>query len=166
MIKKYEKIFTSLDEMKEINRTDPYNVVGLYVHAICNYEDNNPNKLYEMIQYLLGEFQPLSELMKQNLKDRMLQNDKYKFIGKSYFVGATPKNDYTPTIPYEIEIKENPYTDSEEGYKKLFLKSGGADSDRPITLRLAKDGNYYLWSDSFIGILSDIRPIESTNPWA
>jgi len=166
MIKKYEKIFTSLDEMKGINRTDPYNVVGLYVHAICNYEDNNPNKLYEMIQYLLGEFQPLSELMKQNLKDRMLQNDKYKFIGKSYFVGATPKNDYTPTIPYEIEIKENPYTDSEEGYKKLFLKSGGADSDRPITLRLAKDGNYYLWSDSFIGILSDIRPIESTNPWA
>ena len=104
--------------------------------------------------------------MKQNIKDRMLQNEKYSYIGKSYFKGSTPENDYTPSSPYEIEITETPYTDVEEGYKKLFVKSGGADSLRGITLRLAKDGNYYVWSDSFMGLLSDVRPLESTNPWA
>ena len=69
-------------------------------------------------------------------------------------------------MPENIEIKENPYTDVEDGYKRLFITSGGADSDRPITVRLAKDGNYYLWSDSFISALTDIRKPESSNPWA
>ena len=166
MKKSFEKIYLSLEEIKTVDRTDPYNVVALFVHTMCNYNPSEPEKFYNILQYLVGDFQPLSEIMKQNIKDRMLQNNKYGFIGKSYFIGATPENDYTPSIPYEIEVKENPYTDSEEGYKKLFLKSGGADSERPITLRLAKDGNYYIWSDSFMGLLSDIRPLESSNPWA
>ena len=105
-------------------------------------------------------------MMKQNIKDRMMQNNKLGFIGKSYFKGATPSNDYTSDVPYEIEVIENDYSDDAEGYKRLFLKSGGADSPRPITLRLAKDGNYYVWSDSFIGLLADIRGLESENPWA
>ena len=29
-----------------------------------------------------------------------------------------------------------------------------------------KDNNYYVWSDSFMGLLSDIRQPESSNPWA
>ena len=72
----------------------------------------------------------------------------------------------TPQTPYEVEVIENDYSNETEGYKRLFLKSGGADSPRPITLRLAKDGNYYVWSDSFIGLLADIRQPESSNPWA
>ena len=49
----------------------------------------------------------VSTMMMQNIKDRMMQNNKSSFIGKSYFVGATPNNDYTPSIPYEIEVSEN-----------------------------------------------------------
>ena len=141
-------------------------MVGALVHVICNYNKDNTNEFYEMLQYLLGDFQPLSELMKQSIKDRMLQNEKYSYIGKSYFLGAIPENDYNTTSPYQIEITENEYTDQEEGFKRLFLKSGGADSPRPITVRLAKDGNYYIWSDSFMGLLSDIRQVESSNPCA
>lgn len=51
-------------------------------------------------------------------------------------------------------------------WKRLFLKSGGADSPRPITLRLAKDENYHAWRDSFIRLFADIRGLESENPWA
>lgn len=104
--------------------------------------------------------------MKQQIKDRMSQNDKSSYIGKSYFIGATPDNDYNPTLPIQLEVTENIYSDENEGYKKLFVKSGGADNERGITVRLAKDGNYYVWSDSFMGLLSDIRKPESTNPWA
>lgn len=39
-------------------------------------------------------------------------------------------------------------------------------SKRDFGVRLAKDGNYYIWSDSFLGLLADIKKIESSNPWA
>ena len=159
---KFDKIIETKEELEKIHRTNPYNVAAALIHVFTNYGKEN---FYEMLQYLVGEYQPLSEMMKQNIKDRMTQNNKYPYIGKSYFKGATPQNNYTPTEPYEIEVSENAYTDENVGYKRLILKSGGADTERPLTLRLAKDGNYYVWSDSFIGLLSDIRPQEKENPW-
>lgn len=162
---KFDKILSSKDELEGFDRTNPSNVAALLVHAFCNYNPSNENNCFEMLQYLYGDFQPLSVLMKQNIKDRMMQNDKYNFIGKSYFKGAVPTNDYTPT-EYSIEVMKNEYSETDPGYIRLFLKSGGADSYRPVTLRLAKDGNYYIWSDSCMGLLADIRQPESNNPWA
>lgn len=166
MILEFNKILDSKEELEKYDRTNPYMVVALLVHTISNYDNNNKDKMYDMLQYLLGDFQPLSNLAKQNITDRMMQNDKYSYIGKSYFIGSTPDNDYKPSIPYKIEVKENPYTDVEEGFKRLLVKSGGADSDRIVTVRLAKDGNYYVWSDTYMALLSDIRGLESNNPWA
>ena len=162
----FNEIIDSKEKMINVDRTNPYNVAALVVHTICSYDKNNDLKFYEMLKYLVGEYQTISELDKQKIRDRMLQNEKYKVIGKSYFVGATPENDYTPDVPYKVNIIENDYSNSEEGYKRLLLKSGGADSPRPITLRLAKDGIYYLWSDSYMSLLSDIKKSENENPWA
>ncbi len=166
MILNYEKLMTEKNEFEAVDRSNPNNVVGAFIHVLCNYDKNNTTNFFELLQFLMGDFQPLSELTKQSVNDRMFQNEKYSYIGKSYFIGAVPENDYTPNVPYQIEVKSNIYTDENEGYKRLFVKSGGADSDRPITLRLAKDGNYYIWSDSFMGLLTDIRKPESTNVWA
>ena len=165
MIIKFDKIINNLEELKQYDRTNPYNVAALLVHVLTNYNKEDNINFYNMLGYLLGEYQEISEMTKQNIKDRMLQNNKYLFIGKSYFKGATNLNDYTPSIPYEIEVFDNEYSDDNEGYKRLLLKSGGADSLRPIMLRLAKDGNYYIWSDSFLGLLTDIKVKESDNPW-
>lgn len=163
---KFDKIINNIEEIKQYDRTNPYNVAALTIHTICNYNKESENTFYNMLQYLMGDNQEITPMMKQNIKDRMLQNNKYEFIGKSYFIGANNNNDYTPNIPYEIDINENDYSNQNEGYIRLLLKSGGADNPRFITLRLAKDGNYYLWSDSIIGLLTDIKPKESTNPWA
>ncbi len=166
MIVNYNELKLTKEELENMDRTSPYQVVGAFVRLLTTYQPNKEEEFYDLLQTLQGDFQPLSALMKQNIKDRMLQNDKYSYIGKSYFKGATPSNDYTPSIPYELEITENDYSDVEEGIKKLFVKSGGADSPRGIMVRLAKDGNYYVWSDSFMGLLADIRGLESNNPWA
>ena len=80
-----------------------------------------------------------------------------------YFVGSTPENDYQPNAPYTVEVSENQYSYEEQGIAKLFISSGGADSPRPIKLRKAKDGKWYLWEQF---LLTDIRKPESTNPWA
>ena len=166
MIVKFEKLINSVDELKEFDRTNPYNVVGILINVISSYDIEDDSNFINELQYLMGEFQPISTLMRQSIKDRMKQNDKYEYIGKSYFKGATPSNDYTPDMPYEIEITSNKYSQIENGFMKLFVNSGGADSARGITVRLAKDGNYYVWSDSFMGLLADIRGLESKNPWA
>jgi hypothetical protein len=96
----------------------------------------------------------------------MNEGDRLKYIGKSYFKGATPENDYTPSEPLEIEVNENPYSYQEEGYARLLLKSGGTDNERFVTLRKMKDGRYVLWSDSYKGLLAGIREPESSDPWA
>ena len=162
----FNKIMSSKSELEVMDRTNPYNVVAMLANIICNYDLNDDSNFIEMLQYLMGDNQPISNLMKQQIKDRMMQNDKYKFIGKSYFEGSNPDNDYTPSTPYIVDVTDNPYTDQEEGFKRLFLKSSGADNNRPVTVRLSKDGNYYIWSDTIMGLLTDIRKPESTNPWA
>ena len=161
----FDKLNITKEELMNYDRTNPFMVVGLYARVLCSFDKLNNNTIYELLQILLGEYQPLSGIAKQNILDRMMQNDKYLYIGKSYFMGAIPDNDYTPTVPYTIAIEEdNNY--HQDGFKRLFLQSGGADNKRPIMLRLAKDGNYYIWSDSYMGLMTDIRPPESMNPWA
>ena len=159
----FKKLLTKKEDLTPIDRTNPYNVLAMLVHTLCNYNPTDTNNFYEMLSYLLGEYQPVSSIMKQNIQDRMLQNDKYDFIGYSYFKDTTPENDYK-IDNYIISIEEDTKS-KEEGYIRLLLKSSGADSKRTVTLRLAKDGIYYIWSDSFMGLLADIRPPESTNPW-
>ena len=53
---------------------------------------------------------------------------------------------------------------AEEGYKRLDIKSGGADTPRPITLRLKPStGQWFLWEQI---ILVGIRVPVSQDPWA
>ena len=160
----FDKIITEKKDLENYDRTNPYNVAALLVHVICNYEPNNTDGFYDMLGFLMGEFQQISPMMKQNIKDRMMQNEKYKYIGKSYFDESTPQNEYSPSY-YSVSVFENDYSKEEDGFVRLLLKSGGADNLRFVTFRLAKDGNYYLWSDSVIGLLTDIRKPESQNPW-
>ena len=164
MIVNFNHILRQKGEFDAIDRTKPENVAALLVHAFSNYDPDRPEDCYQFLQFLLGENQDLSNLAKQSITDRMMQNEKFPYIGNSYFQGATPENDYVP-VNYGIEVEEDTSVDLEEGTKKMFLKSGGADTKRPILLRLGKDGKYYVWSDSYMGLLADIRSPESKNPW-
>ena len=136
----------------------PHDTAALTVAALCAFEKNR-EATYEMLNILRGP-RPLSEYEKQFIRDRFMDGKGY--IPRSYFAGATPANDYTPARPYTIEVLENVYSFSNEGFAKLLLQSGGADSPRQIELRLAKDGKWYLWEQY---LLSGIRMPESSNPW-
>ena len=152
-------------DLELLDKTNPYNVVVTFIQVISEYNPDKSDEFYRKLQILLGKYQPISAIMNQNIKDRMMQNNKFFFLMIRRPPRSTPENNYTPQEPLQIEIKENPYMDSQDGYKKLFLKSGGADNERGITLRIAKDGNYYIWSDTFMGLLSDIRKPASVEPW-
>lgn len=163
---KFERLFKTKADLEGISQTDPFYVAACAVNIMCSYAPKEQDNFIEMLQVLMGDVQPITNYLKQNIKDRMASNEKWKYIGKSYFKGATPANNYEPIIPYEVEIEENNYSYSQEGMAKLFIKCGGADSPRPIVLRKLKDGRWLIWSDTIVGLMTGIKQPESLNPWA
>ncbi|MBP5460518.1 MAG: hypothetical protein J6Y20_00120 [Lachnospiraceae bacterium] len=159
---------TSLAEMKALpyaDLKDPFAVAALCVCALCIFPTDQ-NTSIEMMNFLKGP-SPLTPGDISFIKDRFRDNKEYK--PRSYFKGATPDNNYMPSSPYTITVAENPYSrdNFSEGYLRLFLQSGGADSPRPLTLRTKPStGEWFVFSDSFYGLLADIRTPAAQDPWA
>lgn len=136
----------------------PFDTAAMTVLALCFYPEDKELSL-AMLEYLRGP-RPMSGMEKQFIADRFRDKD---YVPRSYYEGAKPENDYLPNEPYTVSVIADQYSYLEEGYAKLFIPSGGADSPRPIKLRLAKDGKWYLWEQA---LLTGIRAPESSNPWA
>ncbi|MBR5310685.1 MAG: hypothetical protein IKU42_06140 [Oscillospiraceae bacterium] len=151
--------FEDFVSLPECSMDTPFKTAALTVLALCFYPKDSELS-FKMLDYLRGP-RPLSGFDKSFIKDRFMDGKDY--VPRSYFSGATPENDYTPAVPYKITVSENPYSYTNEGYAKLLIRSGGADSQREVLLRKAKDGKWYLWEQY---LLSDIRQPESANPWA
>lgn len=159
-------VFYSLPEtyeqfisLPQASLSTPFQTAAMTVLAFCFYPKDS-ELCYRMIDFLRGP-RPMNGSDKQFIADRFRDKD---YVPRSYFAGATPSNDYQPVAPYTVELRENQYTYSVDGMAKLFIPSGGADDPRPIQLRKAKDGKWYLWEYS--SILLGIRQPESANPWA
>jgi len=157
----FEDMPSTLEEFKaleEARMSTPFDTAALTVCALSYYPINKQLSI-EMLNFLRGP-RPLSGMDLQFIADRFRDKD---YVPRSYFLGATPDNDYEPNEPYSIEVEDNPYSYQNEGYATLYIHSGGADSPRQVQLRKAKDEKWYLW-DQFL--LADIRKPESENPWA
>ena len=151
----------SLAEMKalrEASLTSPFATAALTVCALCVYAADKSIGT-EMLNFLRGP-RPLSNHDISFLNDRFSDGHHVPF---SYFKGAVPANNYTPDTPFTITVTSGPYSDANEGYKKLYIRSGGADSPREIVLRQLGDGRWMLW-DQFL--LVSIRKPKSDDPWA
>ena len=152
----------SLAEMKalpEAELSSPYQTAALTLCALCAYAADKTIGT-EMLNWLRGP-RPLGGGELSFLKDRF--RDGKTYVPFSYFKGATPENDYTPDVPFVLTVESNPYSDANEGYMKLFVRSGGADNPREIVLRRKGDGQWLLWDQM---ILVGIREPKSADPWA
>ena len=157
----FSSVPETLEKFKALEQADlntPFDTAALCVLAFCVYKSDK-ELCFEMLNFLRGP-REMSEYEKQFIRDRFMDGKDY--IPRSYFDGATPENAYQPSNPLTLTICDNPYSYQNQGYAKLFLKSGGADSPREIVLRQAKDSKWYLW-DQFL--LAGIREPESENPW-
>lgn len=160
----FKKFYENTEEMDEYDKTNPFEVAAQVVNVMCSYNPKDDETFYLLLKNLMGENQDISKHLKDSIKDRMY--DKFEYIGKSYFSGATPENNYEPTLPLTVIVEENPYSYDNEGYAKLYIKCNGADNPRPVTLRKQKDGKWVLWSDAIIPLATGIRKPEKDNPWA
>ncbi len=162
----YDAIPTSVDELKalkEADMKDEFGVAALTVLALNAYAVNREVGL-AMIDFLNGP-SDVAPSDKQFMKDRL--SDGRDYLPRSYFKGSTPANNYTPTTPYTIDVEQTAHSKDtyEEGYIRLALRSGGADSERFVVLRKkASTGEWFLWD--LQALLSSIRVPQEQNPWA
>ncbi len=164
----YEKktfVFSALPEnlaqmqaFPEAERKTPYQTAALTICALCAYAADKAIGS-EMLNWLRGP-RPLSNFDLSFLDDRL--RDGKTYVPFSYFQGATPDNDYLPSQPFCLILESNPTSDDIQGYFKVTVRSGGADSPRSIQLRQKSDGTWLLWEQY---LMSDIRLPKSKDPW-
>lgn len=152
------KTLAEMQALPEAVLQNPFQTAALTVCALCVYAEDRDNGT-QMLNWLRGP-RPLSPFDISFLNDRFRDGN---YVPFSYFAGAVPGNDYTPTLPYTLTIEAGPYADANPGYKKLHIRSGGADNAREIVLRQKGDGTWLLW-DQFL--LLGIRQPKSADPWA
>lgn len=152
------KNLAQLQALPEAVLADPFQTAALTVCALCVYAEDRTAGT-EMLNWLRGP-RPLSGYDISFLNDRFRDG---RHVPYSYFAGASPENDYTPAQPYTLTFEAGPYADANPGYKKLHIRSGGADNAREVVLRQKGDGTWLLW-DQFL--LVGIRQPKSQDPWA
>lgn len=158
----FEKLPTNVSELEslpEICLDSPFKTAALVMVALCQYE-KDVDKTIEMLNFLKGP-ENMSEFEKQFLRDR-LKDKQYKVL--SFFDGATPENGYAPTVPYSIEVTDNPYSYPDDNWATMWVKSSGADSPRQIKLR--KKPSTGQWFLNEIQCLADVRVPVEADPWA
>ena len=151
----------SLEEMQALPEAaleDTFQTAALTVCALCAYAADKCIGT-KMLNWLRGP-RPLSPHDLSFLNDRFREGH---YVPFSYFSGATPENDYTPKLPFTLTFEEGLYADMNPGYKKLRIRSGGADNPREVVLRQKGDGTWLLW-DQFLMV--GIRQAKSEDPWA
>lgn len=148
-----------LRDLPQGSLKEPQDIAALLIPALCVW-GKNPEIAQDMINFLKGP-QALSIREIQFIKERLRGKEYLPF---SYFEGSTPENGYEPSKPYTVTISTVPTSYDEVGYAKFYLKSGGADSLRPVQLRKKEStGEWFLWEQM---LLSDIRPMTSEDPWS
>lgn len=154
----------TLDELKAMPQaalTVPEEVAALTVAALALYPEN-PAETEKMLDFLRGP-RPLNGIDKQFIRDRFRGKE---YLMRSYLVGSTPENNYTPVQPYRVTVSENTYswTQFVDGYLTLYVTCSGADSPRPLKLRnKPSTGQWFLWEQQ---LLTGIRIPQVADPWA
>ena len=151
----------TLTEFEALPRRTPEEVCALFLCALHLYTKDADAGAAAM--NLLRGPRPMTPYDTQFLRDRLRGKE---YLPLAYFDGAAPENSYVPAKPYTLTVLSDPrLQDVEPGYLRLFLRTAGADSPRPIKLRQKPStGEWFLWEYS--SPLSGIRIPAAQDPWA
>ena len=167
----FNELPQSVEELKQIYRTGDNGKYITMALAICAFRIWTPetqdvcNGMLEAILNSPTCGMTFNNFGKQFVKDRMMQNNKFPYIANAYFDGATPENGYQPTEPLTITLEEYVYNIPAStmygptlNLERVVTNFKGADTARYMDLYMdPKDNQWYIWSDSYKGLLADIK---------
>ena len=159
----FQSLPESVEEMRGLSEAvldTPFKTAALTVCALCAYAAS-PEIGREMLNFLKGPA-PLSPMEISFIDERFRSNP--AVLPFSYFEGAKPENNYTPSRPFKLTFTANSYSKRDDTHMTLWIKSGGADSPRDVSLRLKpSEGKWYLNEQH---LLVGIRAPRSDDLWA
>ncbi|MBR3570788.1 MAG: hypothetical protein IKN96_08370 [Oscillibacter sp.] len=167
------------EDIVQYKLDSPYKAMALLFMAYRAWAPDNPDDCLQMMDYLTNtkydsgkkdaeghklaapcsEYNPWTSFV----KDRMTQNDKYRYIGNAYLGGAAPANDYTPDEPITVTVRQSvydPYKDAEgesPELKQILIHIEGADNDRYGIFYQDQRGDWRVFSDHWKGLLADVQ---------
>ena len=184
----FSTVPTCYEDIIQYKLDSPYKTMALMILAFRTWTPQNPKTCLQMLDYLtntdadsgktdangrklsrkFSEYQFWTDF----LRDRMTQNNKYRYIGNAYLEGAMPSNNYTPSEPVTITVREsvyNPYKRS-DGHEtdptlyQVLTTIPGADNDRYSIFYQDQRGDYRVFSDHWKGLLTDVKTPSSDIP--
>ena len=152
---------TTMAEFEALPHRTPEEVCAGFLCALNLYIKDKDAGIAAM--NLLRGPRPMTPYDVQFLRDRLRGKE---YLPLAYFDGAAPENSYIPPRPYVLSILPDPQPQNiEPGHCRVFIKTAGADSPRPIKLRQKPStGEWFLWEYS--SPLSGIRIPAAQDPWA
>ncbi|MBN1619900.1 hypothetical protein JW890_04195 [candidate division WOR-3 bacterium] len=130
--------------------------------ALIEYSKNEETgkKMLSMLMdpsRLVKRGDDIKELFQSDLKFISMQSKGKEYMFRSYISGTSPENSYEiEKMPAVFEFSSNKYSDAQGDNKyKLFVKSSGAASPRPVTLSRQADGYWKVFEYS--SLLLDIK---------
>ena len=150
---------SELQALSEAKLDSAFKTTALTLLALCRYKES-PEDTFAMLDFLKGP-ENVSTYEKQFIKERLYEKE---YIPISHFNGATPSNNYTPSLPLTISVYETPYSFDNENWATLWVKSGGGDNLRSVKLRKKPSTGQWFLND--IQCLSEIRKPVEKDDWA
>lgn len=148
-----------LQALPEATLNTPFKAVALCMVTLLNF-GRDVAATWQMLEFLNGP-DDLKPQRQQFIAER-LKGKMYKV--RSFFHGAIPQNDYTPTQPLTITVMASAHSFDQPNWATLYVKSGGVDEPRPIRLRCKPSTGQ--WFVNEIQCLGDMRPPTSQDAWA
>ncbi len=156
----FEHIPETLEEFTALPQAElstPFDTAALTVLALCTYPKDKELS-FAMLDYLRGP-RPMNNVERHLIEDHFTQQS---YIPRSYFDGATPDNEYTPSEPYTVRVSDDQMSYLTKGHATMNLRSGGAESPRKVNLRQGDDDKWYLWEQFLLVVIE--KPPEKKQP--
>ena len=176
----FSTVPTSYEDIVQYKLDSPYKTMALLFLAFRTWTPEHPEVCAQMLDYLTNTATPKPDAKDANgnqlcypfseynpwiafLKDRMTQNDKYKYIGDAYLKGATPSNSYTPDKPITVIVRQSAYdpykaaAETTPEIKQVLVSIAGADNDRYTLFYQDQRGDWRVFGDNWKGLLANIR---------
>ena len=132
----------------------PEGAVKLYFEAVfCYINEATRAEGSKMVRYALHYDRPIEQSRNLATFAERLRDPERHHIFRSFAAGTSPENDYRMS-PDNFNLVVTRKT-QEQGYLRLFLRSSGADSPRPVWVK-EFDGLWYMINNASTYV--EVRP--------